>query len=279
MIVPISKSKEEMSLEILISTMNRSDLGFLDTMFKHVDIDDFLILVINQIDSNSLLLVSSKENIRVINSFEKGLTNSRNLAIENAKGTLCLIADDDVTYLKGLKETIINAYDKHEEADMVTFKMINDKGKLFREYTNQSIHDKKSIELVNSVVITFKRENLLVSSARFDPLFGLGCIFPTGNEFVFLNNCLEEKLKLYFQPEVILSHPEFSSGQAVGSDKVLFARAALFYKYHNAVGYLKLIHQLLLLLKYKHITFVQILPKFLIGLKGIRKYKALKIKS
>ena len=43
---------------------------------------------------------SDFENIRVINSFEIGLSKSRNLAIKNALGDICIIADDDIEYVE-----------------------------------------------------------------------------------------------------------------------------------------------------------------------------------
>ena len=270
---PESVFHKKASLEILVSTMNRVDLLFLEKMFKNVNLNDFHVLVVNQLDLKAKPLVSNRENVRVINSFKKGLSNSRNLAIENAMGDLCLFADDDVTYLDGFKDIILHGFNKYKEADVVTFQMINDKEELFRKYKDQAEHDRKTIVLANSVVIAFNRTRLLQSNARFDSLFGLGCVFPTGDEYVFLMNCLSFNLKLYFYPKVILMHPEFSSGQAAGTDKVLFARAALFYKYHNGVGYLKLVHQLFLLLKYKKIRISEIWHKFSVGLKGIKAYK------
>ncbi|MEM9687793.1 MAG: glycosyltransferase, partial [Bacteroidota bacterium] len=95
--------------EILIATMNRTDLSFLSSMFKEVHYDAYLILIINQ-TTKDRLLESPHKNIRVINSFEKGLSKSRNLALKHAIGDVCLIADDDVCFTSDFQQRIIEAY-------------------------------------------------------------------------------------------------------------------------------------------------------------------------
>ena len=119
-----------MILEILLSTMNRSNLSFLKKMFPKGDYKDHQILIINQTTENNQLH-SKLNNIRVINSFEKGVSKSRNLAIKNAKGNICLIADDDVEYEKGFDKIIESAYKEYEDANCIIFK-----ADIFKKQTN-----------------------------------------------------------------------------------------------------------------------------------------------
>ncbi len=71
--------------EILVSTMYRDDLSFLEAMFPHGDYRDFNVLIINQTDGERQI-TSDLPNIRVINTEERGLPQSRNMAIKNAVG-------------------------------------------------------------------------------------------------------------------------------------------------------------------------------------------------
>ena len=57
---------------------------------------------------------------------------------------------------------------------------------------------------------------------------------------------------MYFEPEAILRHPSESSGQFAGRDKNIFARGAIFYKFHGTLSYFKLIHHIYLLKKKKY---------------------------
>ena len=262
------------SLEILLSTMNRTSLSFLEQIFPEDEYLNYNILIINQ-TSPDHLLESNHDNIRVINAFDKGLTKSRNLAIKNSKGTICLIADDDIKYVKGFKEIVLNAFKKYNDAGIITFQMVDDRGKLFRAYQDIVKHDKKTISTANSVVIAFGKEKVLNKNVWFDPNFGLGSAFETANEYVFLRNALSAGLKLYFEPQIILSHDEFSSGQDAGSDKLIFARSALFYKYSGVLAYLRLGKHLFKLYQLDKIELNELGHKLNVGFRGIKQYKRL----
>ncbi|MCO4822572.1 MAG: glycosyltransferase [Flavobacteriaceae bacterium] len=267
-------AKKKVPLEILVATMHRSSLLFLEAMFPHASFWEYSILVINQ-TTQAQLLESTYDNVRVINSFDKGLPNSRNLAIKHAEGEICLIADDDVVYASDFDTIIRSGFDKYENADMVTFQMHDLQGRLFRDYMDIEQHDKKSIATANSVVIAFKREKVLKASVKFNSYFGLGAEFETANEYVFLRNALKSGLKLFYVPEVILSHDSYSSGQDISSDRVIYARAALYYKYSGSLGYLRIIKVLFLAYQDGQIPRNEISNKVKVAFQGIAKYKSL----
>ncbi|NQX85208.1 MAG: glycosyltransferase family 2 protein [Flavobacteriaceae bacterium] len=265
-------------IEVLISTMHRNSLEFLDKMFQEVNVEHVDLLIINQTNNSNQLnkTIANKYNILdVINSNEKGLAKSRNLAIKNAKNSICLIADDDVRYLPELDEKILQAFEKHKEADIISFQMVDEFGRFFKPYKNITMHDKKTMRTVNSVVIAFRKERVIENKVWFNENFGLGAEFQTADEYVFLRDALKAKLKVYFEPVVILEHAYKSSGKSGGSDRLVYARAALFYKYEGVVAYLRLCRYLYLVHREKMIATNEIFKKFKVGLKGINKYKEL----
>lgn len=270
----IEKDNRECDFEILVSTMNRTSLSFLEDMFPNDAFLKYNILIINQ-TSKTGSLKSEFKKIRVINSYEKGLSRSRNLAISNAKGCICLFADDDVKYVSGFKGIILNAFKKNDEADMVTFQLINSKGKLFRNYPNIIKHNKRTVSTVNSVVIAFKRNRIIEKSALFNVHFGIGTTFGTGGEYVFLRSALRNGVKIFYEPRILLEHPDFSSGQAVTDDNIFYARSAIFYKYNGILTYLKLVWYLFLLIKNNSLDMGLVFKKYKQGLNGISRYKNL----
>ncbi|WP_242085692.1 glycosyltransferase family 2 protein [Aestuariivivens sediminis] len=263
-----------MILEILVSTMNKKDTSFLNRMFINNTINDYSILIINQTTEDNLL-ESELKNVRIINSFEKGLSRSRNLGIRHAIGDICLIADDDIIYKCGFEKDIMMAFNNHPQADFITFQMEDDSGRLFKAYPNVEWHNKKSIITVNSVVIAFRRENILKSGISFNPHFGLGAQFPTGDEYVYLRDALNHKLRIYFCKKVILSHDFFSSGRSLGKESLIFARSAILRKYSGKLAYLKLIKYLLHGVFRNEIEIKTLISKFKIGVKGISSYEQL----
>ena len=75
-------------------------------------------LIINQCSYDS---VKKKDAIRIINTTERGLSKSRNMAIENSIGDICIIADDDLVYSEHMVTTVEKAYDKYKDASIIVF--------------------------------------------------------------------------------------------------------------------------------------------------------------
>ncbi|MFC4632482.1 glycosyltransferase [Dokdonia ponticola] len=260
--------------EILISTMFRSDLSFLDPMFPNGEVHTYPILIINQTDSKRHI-TSLQPNVRVINTEERGLPQSRNMAIQHAIGEVCLVADDDVTYVPNLQSIILGGYITYPDAAVVTFQLQKTNGKIFRKYPKVTRHTNHSYKTVNGVVISFKKDVLLQHNVLYNPHFGLGAIFSGANEYVFMRNVMKAKLPAYFIPKVILTHPDVSSGQDLGSDRLLYLRGALAYKCYGIWGYLWVLKYVFFLVRHKIIKTGSAFAKAKTGFSGIKKYKQL----
>jgi glycosyltransferase involved in cell wall biosynthesis len=199
-------------LEILVSTMNRNDLDFLIPMFPFCHFSEFSILIINQTRENSLLL-SGFPSVRVINSFEKGLSKSRNLALKNARGKIVLIADDDVVYKKDFDTKIVKAHNQYQNKAVISFCVDKPDGTLFKKYLSNVKMNLSVIELFNVLSIEISINMLIFDGlgVKFDKNFGLGSRFEMGEEAVFLSDLNKKNQQIAFVPSVIVSHPEVSS--------------------------------------------------------------------
>lgn len=264
----------KISFEILISTMFKEDLSFLDAIFSLNDINDFEIIVVNQTDEDRMLS-SNLPNVKVINSFERGSPASRNLAIRNATADVCLMGDDDIIYQPDLKEHIEAAYLKYPDAAMISFQAINEHGQPFADYFSKELHNKKSLKKIYTIVISFKREVFKAHRVYFNHYFGVGSVFKGETEYVFLRNGFDKGLKMVHVAKVIVQHPNENSGRLMGGDNALFARSALAHRFYGNFSYLWLIKYVMFIYRHDYIAFDQILHKYKMGLRGISKYKAL----
>ncbi|GAA3509769.1 glycosyltransferase family A protein [Aquimarina addita] len=262
-----------MILEVLISTMDRKDISFLNHMFINNNLSDLNILIINQTDSKTLLK-SDAVNIRVINSFEYGLSKSRNLAIEHTIGDICLIADDDAVYEKDFYNTILNAFKKNPSSTLITFKAKNLKGTSYREYDNQNTkHTQQTIKDIMSLEVAFNSEKIKAFDIKFDTRFGLGSEFPTAEEYLFSRDIINKGLIGKFYNEFIVSHPQFNSGMALGNDDIVYARAALNYKILSFFVYLWIPKYMFFLMRHSYIKPKELISKVLISFQGIKAYR------
>jgi glycosyltransferase involved in cell wall biosynthesis len=262
----------ENDLEVLIATQNRNNFDFLLKMFPFEHFSNFNLVIINQ--TKDRFLKSDYDSVKVINVEEKGLSKSRNSAIQKASKKICLITDDDVIFDENFHKNIISAFQTNPDSAIITFNhyRIGD-AKPQKSWHDAFEHNFKSIWNVSSIEIAFLLDDIKGKDIRFDENFGLGSFFETAEEFLFLRSALEQKLKVSFCSKVIVSHPEFSSGKMEGSDSLLYARAALFYKIYGDIVYIWLVKYLFFLIRKKYIKNTEILDKWRIACDGISKFK------
>lgn len=261
--------------EILVATMFRTTLEFLEDMFAAGDdYKNHHILIVNQTDQDKLL-VSSLDNIRIINSYERGTTKSRNLAIRNAIGNVCLMADDDTKYVINFKDIILKSHNKYSSMDFISFEAVDNELNPFTIYPKTGNHTKNTLYSIYTLVITFKRINVIKAGVLYNEYFGLNTVFNTGEEYVFLRNAYDIKMKLFHVKDVIVKHSDHTSGRLHDDDSIIFSRTALKYRYMRQIAYLWLVKYIFFLLRKKYISVNEIPHKFLQGVKGVQKYKEL----
>lgn len=195
-------------LEIVIATMHRDSLDFLVPIFPFSHFAKFSILIINQTVGNQLLH-SDFPSVRVINSFEKGLSKSRNLGLQNSKGKIILLTDDDVVYDALFIEKILKSFGKYPEASAITFCAINNEGIPLKKYWSKErkLTTKFDIFRFMSIEIALNCTKFEKLNFKFDENFGLGSPFALGEENIFMFDIFQKQHSLYFVPEIIVAHP------------------------------------------------------------------------
>lgn len=246
-------------LEILVSTMNRNTLDFLIPMFPFCHFSDFSILIVNQTHENNLL-VSGYPTIRVINSFEKGLSKSRNLALKNAIGKIVLIADDDAVYKKDFDTKIVQAYNQYGNKVGISFCIEKPNGLLFKKYFPKAKVNLGLMELFNVLSIEISLNKLIFDTlgVKFDQYFGLGSTFEMGEEAIFLSDIKEQNQQVAFVPSVIAMHPQISSNEKINFEKRYYIQGAFLSRVLKANYFTGLAAKLFFDLKQKKLKFNQI---------------------
>ncbi len=200
------------TLEILMATMERDNLQFLTYCFPNGLPPAVYLLIINQ--SKTKKLTSNHPNIRVINSPEKGLAKSRNLALAHAQGKLCVFADDDVVFYPGFKEKIIRAFSLFPNSSLIRFQYEKEKGKPAKNYSKKAIKNLSWLQVlqISSIEMVIKRTAITAHNCQFDIHFGLGSnVFEMGEEQVFAADVKKALLKISYVPEVLVFHAKNTS--------------------------------------------------------------------
>lgn len=213
------------SFAILLSCMYEKDTEII----KRSNIQSNCV-IINQCDENKeeqLKIVNNKTCLW-INSKERGLSRSRNMAIQNSNADVCLIADNDEIFDDDVEEKILKAYKELPQADIIVFNLHNKPTKL-----KNKIYKLKRLECLRvcSLQITFRRNGIIDNNLKFDIKLGAGTGNGAGEENKFLLDAYDKHLKIYHYPVNIATMTENESTWFNGYDEEYFYKHGMTTRY------------------------------------------------
>lgn len=185
-----------MKIEVLLSCMNQKDFSITEKMNLTTDI-----LIVNQCDENKYeeRIVNGKKQ-RMIYTTQRGLSHSRNELLNNMKGDVGILCDDDVIYEKDYEEKIKKAY-AELDADIIVFEVkVTRKGYDKNQSTTTTKEKKYKISFSHkyytSTRITFRKESIYKRNIWFNVNFGAGSKYSSGEEALFIREARNKNLKI-----------------------------------------------------------------------------------
>ncbi len=219
-----------MKLQVLVSTMNQNDYSLLERMNIQSDA-----IIINQCDKDEVVTFNYKNHeIKWISMSDRGIGISRNVALFNATADFILFADDDLTYEDGYAKEVIKAFETNIKADVICFniRLINSNKNIGGHRDNVKC---KKLHLFNSMrygatLIGARRKSLLRERIEFSLLFGGGATFNSGEDSIFIRDCLHAGLKLYSHTYCLGNVEDSQSSWYKGTnDKFFRDRGSAYY--------------------------------------------------
>lgn len=189
-----------MTFNLLIACMNEKDTSIIERSNVQSDA-----VVVNQCDKNCVEefdFVNKKGvkcHVKFINTTERGLSRSRNMAIHHAWGDVCQICDDDEFIDDDAESKILEAYGLHRSAGVITFSLVReDCNKKYptKGYKINFIHALKT----NSLQITFNRNIINGANISFDEKMGSGTGNGGGEENKFMLDCYRAGIEMHYLP-------------------------------------------------------------------------------
>ena len=194
----------------------------------------------NKVDSLELRVDSIKRgDVRVIEMEGKGLSKSRNCAVDAALESLgdtledavLVIADDDEWFMPGAFQRIRAAYERHPKLDGALFRLRSSKdGRYFKDYPKKEVllgkHPRTYYPCSLEMTV---RSRVFVSGLRFDERFGLGSEqLGAGEEDVLLTDMQRKGMKVMIVPEDIATTEPYTTGSRQIDPLVLRSKGALY---------------------------------------------------
>lgn len=137
--------------------------------------------------------------VTYMNTTDRGVGKNRNLLLESASADLCILADDDMRFVDGYPEIVEEAVGRCPQGDVWIFNLIE---KNPRRYVNRKIRPVRrwSYGKYGAARLVIRRQAVLEQGIRFSLSFGGGTRYGSGEDTIFLRDCLRHGLKLYAVP-------------------------------------------------------------------------------
>ncbi len=188
-----------MKFQVLVSTMNQKDYALLEKMNINSDV-----VVVNQCDKESEETTEyNGYTVKWINTTERGLSRSRNMAIQNATADICILSDDDEVFDDDYAKTITETFVENPDVSLIRFKLEGIERK-YKTYPTEKLKIGYAGSMhISSVEIAFRLKDIKDNNLSFDTNIGAGTDFLMGEENAFLFGCLRKNLKIVFVPKAI----------------------------------------------------------------------------
>ncbi len=257
-----------MEPEVLLSAMYLDNEDYIDTLGIHSDC-----VVINQCDRKCDRKSTREKGghtfeVTYIETKERGLSASRNMALRYAAGDICILCDNDVEYVPDYDRIINDAFNTYD-ADIIVFF-------IKRPERQRPVFDRPRRMGYLSVLKIFSPEIAIRRSrvdVRFDELFGAGARFFLGEENLFLYECLKKGLRIMYVPKMIAAVRDEESTWFKGYNRDFFISRGANYTAMTHAFSLILILQFALRKRKLYSNNMSIAAAIAAMLEGRRQYK------
>ncbi|MDQ9094137.1 glycosyltransferase family A protein [Pseudoalteromonas haloplanktis] len=226
-----------MTLDMLFSTFDDRIVDLANRLPEQQD--SVSIIICHQTDKalpKSIQLVfDSRSDIKYFPLQSKGVTKSRNFAIEQSQSDIIFFCDDDVHYEIDLYKKLIQAYKDNPESDFITFAYTKT-GLGLHKFTKISYdHNFRSILKVGTIEVSCKRSSVYKVNEWFPEDMGAGSKYYLCDEPVFLSRLLKSGLKGRYLPVSIGEHPPESSGIELKDINAVVSRLYCFVRIFGGI--------------------------------------------
>ena len=220
-------------LEILCVTMHQTDFLKIQQMNIHSDV-----FFANQADRTCLEeLEFDGHHARMLTTDTRGVGINRNMCLQYARGEICLFADDDVTYSDDMEEKVLTEFDAHPDADIIIFHL--DAGEQRKQISYPKTKKCRGFYRMpwGAVRVAFRLDAVRKANVWFTTLFGGGCIFPSGEDSMWLTDAKRKGLTFYVSKETIGKVDMDQSTWFSGYDeRFFFGKGACCAAMHGAMA-------------------------------------------
>ena len=211
--------------EVLCVTMHQSDFSKIEEMNIHSDV-----VFANQCDRTSYEKIEFEgHTAKMISTSTRGVGVNRNLALTYASADICLFADDDVKYVDNMEELVLREFNANPDADVFIFHFETNSIRKQKKYSKTRKCGLFEKMPWGGFRIAVRLTSLRRANVWFTTLFGGGCIFPSGEDSIWLLDAKRKGLKFYVSKETIGTVSFEKSSWFDGYNEKFYYSKGVFY--------------------------------------------------
>ncbi len=206
--------------------MHQADFSKLQEMNIRSDV-----VFANQADETSYKELAFEEHTaKMITTSTRGVGINRNLALTYASAKYCLFADDDVAYIDNLEDVVVGEFEAHPDADIFVFHLDTDSERKQKKYPKTRKCHVLEKKPWGAFRIAIKLDSVRQANVWFTTIFGGGCVFPSGEDSMWLDDAQKAGLRFYVSDKTIGKVSFNESTWFTGYDEKFFFGKGAFYK-------------------------------------------------
>lgn len=207
-----------MRIQTLIVAMNQRDGSLVERMNVQTDA-----IVGNQCDSDGDVAFRwNGHDVIYLNRSERGVGRNRNLVLSHLTADICVLADDDLHFVDGYPKLVCEAFAACPDADILVFNLIEKRPtrKVNASYRRIRWYAYGSY---GAPRLAARKDALLRAGVSFSLDFGGGARYGSGEDTIFLHDCLRHGLKIFTAPLALAEiDQDAPSTHFTGFDRMFF---------------------------------------------------------
>lgn len=185
----------------------------------------------SKVEPSVVELARRRSDISLILLPGRGAAASRNAALAYCKTEAVLFTDDDVRLLpQGIAE-LIAVFLANPAVDLIAGQTLLETGALMKRYPRAPARlNVFNCARIGTVELAVRPARVLSKGVGFDPSFGAGTTNFLGDEYIFVADCLRNRLQGLYRPIPLAVHCGPSSGLDFQGEGAARARARVFQR-------------------------------------------------
>ena len=214
-------------LQVLVTTMHQT--GF--DKFYEMNLQTDAILANPAEDNFTKEESAGTSRVKLVTTDTRGLSKNRNIAIKNISedAEYIMFSDDDLIFYDNYEDIIVSEFEKCPEADAIKFniKAVSERQLSMKKISELKKLSRRDVTPFGVLGLVIKKDVFLKNKIRFNERFGTGTPNFCGEDSIFYQQLLKQKVVLFGSPLYIADIDQSDSTWFRGHDEKYFTVAGM----------------------------------------------------